>query len=125
MGSQELYNQALKTLQAGEPGQAVLEFERYIREFPHSELADNAQYWIGEAFYVQKDYNRALTEFQKLSESYPQGDKVPDAILKAGMCSLEMGQKEKGKAELRRLVSRYPNSTPANLARKKLAELRK
>ena len=122
LGSQELYNNAKKLLDAGQAGQAILEFEKYIREYPHSELAGNAQYWIGEAYYSQKEYRRAATEFQKVIQNYPQGGKVPDAQLKVGLSYLEMGQKEKGTAELKRLIAKYPNSAAASLARKKLAE---
>jgi len=122
LGSQELYNNAKKLLDEGQAGQAILEFEKYIREYPHSELAGNAQYWIGEAYYSQKEYRRAATEFQKVIQNYPQGGKVPDAQLKVGLSYLEMGQKGKGTAELKRLIAKYPNSAAASLARKKLAE---
>jgi len=125
LGSEELYNKAMKFLKAGEAGQAILEFEKYVREFPHSELADNAQYWIGEAYYVRKEFSRALAEFQKVLTNFPRGDKVPDALYKMGLSYLEMGQKEKAKAELRKLISRYPGSAPASLARKKMTELSK
>lgn len=125
LGSQELYNKAMKLLKAGEAGQAILEFEKYIREFPHSELTDNAQYWIGEAYYMQKEFARALGEFQKVSANFPQEDKVPDALYKMGLSYLEMGQKEKAKAELRKLINQYPGSAAASLARKKMAELSK
>jgi len=122
LGSQELYSNAKKLLDAGRTGQAILEFERYIQEYPHSELAGNAQYWIGEAYYSQKEYGRAATEFQKVIRNYPQGGKVPDAHLKLGLSYLEMGQKAKGTAELKRLIAKYPSSAAASLARKKLAE---
>jgi tol-pal system protein YbgF len=122
LGSQELYGNAKKLLDAGRTGQAILEFEKYIREYPRSELAGNAQYWIGEAYYSQKEYGRAATEFQKVIRNYPQGGKVPDAHLKLGLSYMEMGQKTKGTAELKRLIAKYPDSTAASLARKKLAE---
>jgi len=125
LGSQELYSRAMKLLKAGEVGQAILEFEKYIREFPHSELADNAQYWIGEAYYAQREFSRALAEFQKVLSSFPGADKVPDALYKIGLSYLEMGQKEKARAELKKLISLYPESAPASLARKKMAEISK
>jgi tol-pal system protein YbgF len=122
LGSQELYDNAKKLLDAGQPGQAILEFEKYIREYPQSELAGNSQYWIGEAYYSKKEFSRAATEFQKVIQNYPRGGKVPDAHLKLGLSYLEMGQKEKGTAELKRLIAKYPKSAAASLARKKLAE---
>jgi tol-pal system protein YbgF len=123
LGSEELYNEAMRLLRAGEMGEAIGQFEKYVREYPHSELADNAQYWIGEAYYAQKDYDRARKEFEKVISDFPRGDKVPDALLKIGFCYLETGQKEKGKAELRKVVSQYPKSPAASLAKKKLGEL--
>ena len=125
LGSQELYNRAMRFLKAGEMGQAILEFERYTQEFPQSELTDNAQYWIGEAYYSQKEFKRALAEFQKVPDRFPQGDKVPDALLKVGLSYLELGQREKAIAEWKKLLAKYPDSAPASLARKKLAELSK
>jgi len=125
LGSEELYNKAMKLLKGGEVGQAILEFEKYIREFPHSELADNAQYWIGEAYYAQKEFSRALMEFQKVLTHFPRGDKVPDALYKIALSYLEMGQKEKARAELKKLISQHPGSAPASLARKKMAEISK
>jgi len=122
LGSQELYNNAKKLLDTGQTGQAILEFEKYIKEYPSSELTDNAQYWIGEAYYAQKEFARAATEFQKVINDYPQGDKVPDAMLKVGLSYLGAGQKEKGNAELKRLIATYPKSPAASLAKKKLAE---
>jgi tol-pal system protein YbgF len=125
LGSEELYNHAMKLLKGGEPGQAILEFEKYVQEFPNSELADNAQYWIGEAYYLQREYDRAVSEFQKVRDNYPRGDKVPDALLKIGLSYLEMGKKEQARVELKKLIAQYPDSPPASLARKKLAQLPK
>ena len=125
LGSEGLYNHAMQLLKGGEPGQAILEFERYIQEFPQSELADNAQYWIGEAYYLQREYDRAVTEFQRVGDNYPRGDKVPDALLKIGLSYLETGKRDRARVELKKLIAQYPDSPPASLARKKLAQLSK
>ena len=70
-----------------EHGQAVLEFSELMDRFPQHPLASNSQYWIGEAYYRQRDFRQALAEFQKLADVYPQSAQVPEALLKLGMCS--------------------------------------
>jgi len=100
--------------------EAVAALRAFIAKHPHHDYADNAQYWIGEASYAQKDYARALTEFRTVIEVYPRGNKVPDALLKVGYCYLAMGQGEKARAVLEQVVNLYPKSEPAALAAKRL-----
>ena len=71
-------------------------------------------------FYAQKDYPRALSEFRKVVEVYPRGNKVPDALLKVGYCYQALGQGEKAHAMLEQVVNLYPKSEPAVLAAKRL-----
>ena len=100
--------------------EAIAALRAFIAKYPRHDYADNAQYWIGEAFYARKDYARALTEFRAVIEVYPRGNKVPDALLKVGYCYLVMGQGEKARAVLDQVVSLYPKSEPAALAAKRL-----
>ena len=100
--------------------EAVAALRAFVAKHAHHDYADNAQYWIGEAFYAQKDYARALTEFRAVIEVYPRGNKVPDALLKVGYCYLAMGQGEKARAVLEQVVNLYPKSEPAALAAKRL-----
>jgi tol-pal system protein YbgF len=118
-----LYDAAYQDLTRGNHGLAIMGFQEVLAKFPDSELADNAQYWIGESYYAQKDYKQALKEFGKAVDTYPKGDKVPAAMLKAAMCQQQLGDKKSAKSTLQKLISGYPNSEEARLANTKLQEL--
>ena len=114
------YRAAVALVKAGKQDDAVAALRAFVRTYPRHDYADNAQYWLGEAFYAQKDYAHALTEFRAVIEVYPRGNKVPDALLKVGYCYLAMGQGEKARAVLEQVVTLYPKSEPALLAAKRL-----
>jgi len=118
-----LYDAAYQDLTRGNHGLAIMGFQEVLAKFPDSELADNAQYWIGESYYAQKDYKQALKEFGKTIDTYPKGDKLPAAMLKAALCQQQLGDKKTAKATLQKLIDRYPNSEEARLASGKLQEL--
>jgi tol-pal system protein YbgF len=114
------YRAAVELVKAGKPDDAIAALRAFITRHPRHDYADNAQYWIGEAYYAQRDYVRALTGFRAVIEVYPRGNKVPDALLKMGYCYAAMGQGEKAHAVLEQVVTRYPKSEPATLAAKRL-----
>jgi len=114
------YRAAVELVKAGSHDQAIAALRAFIAKHPRHDYADNAQYWIGEAYYAQRDYVRALTEFRAVIEVYPRGNKVPDALLKVGYCYQAMGQGEKAHAVLEQVVTRYPKSEPATLAARRL-----
>jgi tol-pal system protein YbgF len=114
------YRAAVELVKAGKHDDAVAALRAFIARYPRHDYADNAQYWLGETFYAQKDYVRALPEFRKVIEVYPRGNKVPDALLKVGYCYQAIGQAEKARAVLEQVVNLYPKSEPATLASKRL-----
>jgi len=114
------YRAAVELLRSGHHEDAIVALRAFIQHFPRHDYADNAQYWLGEAFYVQKDYQHALLEFRATIETYPRGNKVPDALLKVGYCYQALGQAEKAHATLEQVVNLYPKSEPAVLAAKRL-----
>lgn len=114
------YRAAVELVKAGKHDDAIAALRAFIARYPRHDYADNAQYWLGEAYYAQKDFARALTEFRAVIEVYPRGNKVPDALLKIGYCYQALGQGEKAHAMLEQVVSRYPKSEPATLAAKRL-----
>jgi len=118
-----LYDAAYQDLTRGNHGLAIMGFQEVLTKFPDSELADNAQYWIGESYYAQKDYKQALKEFQKTIDGFPQGDKLPAAMLKAALCQQQLGDKKAAKATLDKLVQRFPHSEEARLATAKMQEM--
>ena len=114
------YRTAVDLVKAAKYGDAVAALRAFVARYPRHDYADNAQYWLGEAFYAQKDYPRALSEFRRVVEVYPRGNKVPDALLKVGYCYQAMGQGDKARAVLEQVVNIYPRSEPATLAAKRL-----
>jgi tol-pal system protein YbgF len=118
-----LYDAAYQDLTRGNHGLAILGFQEVLAKFPASELADNSQYWIGESYYAQKDFKQALVEFNKTVDNYPQGDKVPAAMLKIGLCRQQLNDKPAARAALQKLIDKYPASEEARLAKSKLQDL--
>jgi tol-pal system protein YbgF len=116
----ESYRAAVELVKAGSQTQAIDGLRAFLRKYPRHDYADNAQYWLGEAFYAQKDYPHALAEFRTVIETYPRGNKVPDALLKVGYCYQALGQSEKARAVLEQVVNLYPKTEPAALATKRL-----
>jgi tol-pal system protein YbgF len=118
-----LYRKAFEALRAGKPEEAAQGFKEFLRAFPASDLADNSQYWLGECFYDRKDFTQAVREFRRVVERYPNGNKVPDALLKVGFSYLALGSAEAGKQTLTQLQRSYPRHEAAVLAGARLADL--
>lgn len=117
------YRQALDTLRAGKHTEAIDGFRALVAAHPRHDLADNAQYWLGEAFYDQRRYRDALIEFRKVVDNHSRGNKVPDALLKIGYCHTAMGEPDKARAALELVISMFPKSTPAALAAQRIETL--
>jgi tol-pal system protein YbgF len=122
-GSAELYRRALEALRGGRHVEAQHGFREFLKQHPHHDFADNAQYWLGECYYDQKDYPMALREFRRVVEKYAQGNKVADALLKVGFSHLALGSAEVGRQTLEQVVRSYPQSEAAVLAGARLREL--
>jgi tol-pal system protein YbgF len=113
------YAAALATYRAREHGQAVIDFMDFIAKYPKHPLAGNAQYWIGEAYWAQRDYRQALIEFEKVFEHGPA--KAPDALLKIGLCHLRLNDVARAQLAWQRVVNEYPKSESATMARSLIA----
>lgn len=122
---EELYNEAQNLFIAGRLHESAEQFADFIARYPRHSLADNAQYWIGEVYYSQKDYQKATIEFKKVVDNYPNENKAPDALLKAGFSYIEIGNNEKAIDALKMVVEQYPASEAAAKAKVKLQELQK
>ena len=114
------YRTAVELVKSGGKDDAVAALRAFLRTYPRHDYADNAQYWLGEAYYAHKEYQHALVEFRATIETYPRGNKVPDALLKVGYCYQALGQPEKARAVLEQVVNLYPKTAPAALAAKRL-----
>ena len=120
---EELYNAAFGDFNKANYDLARQGFEEYLKNYPDTELSDNAQYWIGESYYIQRKFNEAIQGFDKVVSKYAKGDKAPAAALKKGYSLLEIKNNEAGVRELRQLIQKYPNSDSAQLAKDRLTAM--
>jgi len=115
-----LYAAAKQRFDRGEYEDARQLFQTLLEQHPQSDNADNAQFWIGEIYYHEKWYEKAILEYQKVIENYPKGNKVRSALLKQGLAFSNLGDGDNAKLILKELVRKYPNSKEASMAEKKL-----
>lgn len=118
-----LYNQGMTLVRAekGEEGRALL--NTFLETDPQSALVPNAVYWIGESFYLEKNYPQAILTFKDVTRRFPKHHKAAAALLKIAMCYQMLGEKDNATLYLRALLKDHPKSEPAPAARKLLAEL--
>ncbi|MCU0561025.1 MAG: tol-pal system protein YbgF [Desulfobacterales bacterium] len=120
----ELYTKARQSFDQGHMGAARKGFEEFLVSYPSSDNADNAQFWIGETFFQEKSYEKAILEYQKVIEKYPRGNKVPAALLKQGLAFLSLKDRVNSRLIFEELVRKYPNTSEAKAAADRLKELR-
>ena len=110
---------------SGDYAAAEQSFQQFLARAPESDLADDAQYWIGECFFSRKDHRRAILEFRKVVDQYPFGNRVPHAFLKIGLSYLALGDRDRAAENLETVVQAFPKSDVATVARATLDEIRK
>ena len=118
-----LYSNGLRDITSGKYDLARQEFLDYLKYYGDTDLASNAQFYLGEIAYHQKQYQDAVSEYEQSSHQYPKSFKLAPARLKKGMALIELGQKTPGIRELREVVRRYPGTEEERSARAKLKEL--
>ena len=121
----EAYQAAFDTLKEGRYKQAKTELKTFLDKYPNSSFSGNAQYWLGEAHYVTRNFDQGVVEFEKVLKTYPTSNKVPDAMLKLGYTFYERKQFDQAKAILQDLRERFPKTTASRLATKRLDRIRK
>ena len=119
------YQAAFDTLKEGRYKQAKTELKTFLEKYPNSSFSGNAQYWLGEAHYVTRNFDQGVVEFEKVLKNYPTSNKVPDAMLKLGYTFYERKQFDQAKAVLQDLRERFSKTTAARLATKRLDRIRK
>lgn len=120
---QGAYNQAFDVLKAGKYADAITVFQQFLQTYPQSSLADNAQYWLGESYYVTRDFQNAAAAFQAVLDRWPDSRKAPDALLKLGYTQAELKHIAQARATLGSVSTRFPGSDAANLAAARLLQL--
>ena len=118
----QLYEQAAQDLTQGRYPLALQGFREYAQRFPTTDLADNAQYGMGECLFAQAQFDSAAIEYERIEKLYPQGDRVPAGLWKLALCREKLGQPEQARKVLDELVKSFPLSGEAQLARDRLAK---
>ena len=118
-----LYSNGLRDIQSGKYDLARSEFQDYLKHYGNTDLASNAQFYLGEIAYKQKNYQQAITEYDKVLNNYPKSFKLSSALLHRGTALIELGQKSSGIRDLREVVRRFPGGEDDRYARAKLKEL--
>lgn len=119
-----LYGRAFDHLKAARYPEAIAGMADVLARYPAHALADNAQYWIGQAHYVTRDYEKAVEAFAALVARASDSAKTPDALLKKGLAESELGRTDAARGTLGEVIRRFPQNDAARLAREQLARLR-
>ncbi|NIN60812.1 MAG: tol-pal system protein YbgF, partial [Gammaproteobacteria bacterium] len=119
---QSAYQSAFRLLKQAEYDQAITAFSLFLQEYPNSQYADNARYWMGEAYFVTRRFGQAITEYRTLLDDFPDSRKAPVAMLKIGHSYRELGQNEESKQYYRMLVEKYPDTSAAKDAARELEQ---
>lgn len=119
-----LYGQGFDALKAGRYGEAIETLKAFRVHYPEHPLADNAAYWLGQSYYVSREYALALEAFAAVGDRSADPGKAPDAWLKKGLCELELRRPEAARASFEAVITRYPDSESARQAREQLDRLR-
>ena len=117
------YQAAFELLKEQRYEQAAMAFQQFLVTYPDSQLADNAQYWLAESYYVTDDFAEALEQFSVVINRHPRSRKVPDALLKMGYCNYELERWGDARAALTRVQSEFPDTTAARLAEQRLKRM--
>jgi tol-pal system protein YbgF len=120
---QAAYTRAFDALKSTDYAGAITRFRDFLHSYPQSQLAGNAQYWLGEAYYVTHDYDNAAAAFRAVGEQYPQSAKVPDALLKLGLTQIDQKRLVDARTTLKQVVQRFPGTDAAKLAASRLQSI--
>ena len=119
----DAYRGAFNMLKEGRYDRSIKAFTGFLKKYPNSTYADNAQYWLGEANYVSRKYKNAVSEFGRVISVFPDSTKVPDAMLKLGFTHYELKQWTKSREMLEAVMKNYPKSSAAKLAGTRLKRM--
>ncbi len=117
----ELYSTAKQAYDEGDHETAVEGFELFLEKFSDSDRADNARFWIGEVYFAEKWFEKAILEYEEVIKEYPDGNKVPGAYLKQGMAFEKLGETDNARLVFQTLREKYPDSNEAEIAGRQLA----
>ena len=129
--AQASYKAALKQIRGGDRKAGIAAMEAFAKANPHTELTDNAYFWIGQGYYVEGEYKKAAFRFEDVLIRFPKSDKAPGALLKEGLSFLALARQgttdatlDDARMALQQVVHDYPGSSEATLAKQALAKLK-
>ena len=122
--SESAYREAFVMLKAGQYDESIASFNSFLQTYPSSQYADNAQYWLGEAYYVMRQFEPAIDQYQTLVNGYPDSKKRSHALLKIAYCYHELGLAEQAVGVLTDLKNRFPGSAASRLADERMQRIR-
>lgn len=121
----EAYALAKQKFERGDLQGARVAFKEFVKDYANSEQIDNAIFWIGETYFHEKWYEKAILEYQKVLDQFPKGNKVPAALLKQGISFFLLGDKTSAQLIMKELIDKYPQASESQIAAKKLKEFEK
>lgn len=124
MADRESYERTLTRFKDGDLEGARQGFAEFLLQHPHSDLAPNARFWLGESYYGKKDFSRAIDAYDQVQLNHPASEKVPAALLKKGYAYLALKDRKKAASALKQVIDLYPRSPEANKAMDKLNQLK-
>ncbi|NVM57809.1 MAG: tol-pal system protein YbgF [Desulfobacterales bacterium] len=124
LSPQHQYDKAYTVYTQHRYDEALALFKNFLKRYPKHDLADNAQYWLGEIYYDMEDYPNAILAFKEVVTRYAEENKAPDALLKIGYAYVALDDPVNARIFLKRVIKNYPFSDAEAKARAKLKELR-
>ena len=119
-----LYDITHATYREGRYEEAIEGFKDFLKKYPGSDLADNAQFWIGECYMTLKQFEKAILSYQEVIKKYPNGNKVPNAMIRQALAFYEIKDKTSSRLLLKKVIKKYPNSNEAKIAKAKLKTMK-
>lgn len=124
VSDRDAYDRILNKFKQGDYEGSQQGFTEFLTQYPSSELAPNARFWLGESYYGKKDYVRAIDAYDQVQLNHPSSEKVPAALLKKGYSYLALKDRKRAASTLRQVIDLYPKSTEADKALDKLSQLK-
>lgn len=123
MSEDELYKVSKQAYDRADYETSRQGFEKFLEIYPKSDKADNACFWIGEIYFTEEWYQKAIIEYQKVIENYPKGNKIQSAYLKQGIAFHKLGENTNALLVLKELIKKYPDANEARIARQKVSQI--
>lgn len=123
MSEDELYKVSKQAYDRADYESARQGFTKFLELYPKSDKADNARFWIGEIYFSEEWYQKAILEYQQVIENYPNGNKVPSAYLKQGLSFHKLGEDANALLVFKALIQKYPDGNEAKIARQQVSRI--